>query len=225
MIAVFVCRACRRGQRASRRNGNGCPCWRPSFRSPSQSRWHWAHRPRYPYPWAIYNWIEGLPYRDELIRDEREAALDLVKFIGELRQINVAGRRAGRRPLHELDALTRTTIASLRDEIDGAAVSTVWEDALAASPWDGQPVWIHGDLLRSNLLVQHGRLCAVIDFGSVGVGDPAMDVVPAWSVFHRAGRAEAFGQPCKLMMRPGERTGVCVAPSAADHALLPSDES
>jgi len=144
----------------------------------------------YPHPWAIYTWIEGLPYRDDLIRDEREAALDLVKFIGELRQINAAGApRGGRRPLHELDALTRTTIASLRDEIDGAAVSTVWENALAAPPWDGQPVWIHGDLLRSNLLVQHGHLCAVIDFGSVGVGDPAMDVVPAWSVFHRAGRA------------------------------------
>lgn len=144
----------------------------------------------YPHPWAIYNWIEGLPYSDELIHDEREAALDLVKFIEELRKIDVTGApRAGRKPLRELDGSTRTAIEALRDDIDVVAVSAVWDRALAAPPWDGQPVWIHGDLLRSNLLVQHGRLCAVIDFGSAGVGDPAMDVVPAWSVFQQAGRA------------------------------------
>ena len=49
-------------------------------------------------------------------------------------------------------------------------------------------MWIHGDLLRPNLLVRHGRLRAVIDFGGVGVGDPASDVIAAWSVFGRAGR-------------------------------------
>ncbi len=48
-------------------------------------------------------------------------------------------------------------------------------------------------MLKSNLLVQDGRLCAVIDFGGVGIGDPAMDVVPAWSVFNTAGR-EIFRQ-------------------------------
>ncbi len=53
----------------------------------------------------------------------------------------------------------------------------------------GTPAWIHTDLLRPNLLVHGGRLCAVIDFGGVGVGDPAADVIPAWSVFGRAGRA------------------------------------
>jgi aminoglycoside phosphotransferase (APT) family kinase protein len=49
-------------------------------------------------------------------------------------------------------------------------------------------VWIHSDLLRPNLLVDGGRLCAVIDFGGVGVGDPAIDVIAAWSVFNHAGR-------------------------------------
>ena len=51
----------------------------------------------------------------------------------------------------------------------------------------GAPAWIHTDLLRPNLLVGDGRLRAVIDFG--GMGDPAADVVPAWSVFGAAGRA------------------------------------
>jgi aminoglycoside phosphotransferase (APT) family kinase protein len=49
-------------------------------------------------------------------------------------------------------------------------------------------VWIHADLLRSNLLVDEGRLRAVIDFGGTGVGDPATDVIAAWTVFSRAGR-------------------------------------
>ena len=33
-----------------------------------------------------------------------------------------------------------------------------------------------------------GRLRAVLDFGSVGAGDPAVDVIPAWSVFGSEGR-------------------------------------
>jgi aminoglycoside phosphotransferase (APT) family kinase protein len=37
-------------------------------------------------------------------------------------------------------------------------------------------------------LVRDGRLSAVIDFGSVGVGDPATDIIAAWSVFGPAGR-------------------------------------
>ena len=54
--------------------------------------------------------------------------------------------------------------------------------------WDRAPVWIHADLLRPNLLVHGGRLCAVIDFGGAGVGDPAADLIAAWAVFGPAGR-------------------------------------
>jgi aminoglycoside phosphotransferase (APT) family kinase protein len=57
--------------------------------------------------------------------------------------------------------------------------------------WGGAPVWIHADLLRPNLLVRGGRLSAVIDFGAVGVGDPAADVIAAWSIFGPTGR-QAF---------------------------------
>ena len=67
-------------------------------------------------------------------------------------------------------------------------ISAPWEYALQAPAWNGTPVWIHSDLLRPNLLVQDGRLYAVIDFGGVGVGDPAADVIAAWSVFSQAGR-------------------------------------
>lgn len=144
----------------------------------------------YPFPWAIYRWIEGRPYDGELIGDEHQAARDLARFVTELRQIAPAAGAppGGRRPLAELDDATRAAIASVPDVIDGDKVTAAWEQALLAPAWDGAPVWLHADLLRPNLLVDGGRLGAVIDFGSAGVGDPAADLIPAWAVFGRDGR-------------------------------------
>jgi aminoglycoside phosphotransferase (APT) family kinase protein len=144
----------------------------------------------YPFSWAIYRWIHGRPYSDELVADERQAARDLARFVAELRRIHpvIGAPRGGRKPLRELDAVTRAAIRSAQDVIDSNAAFAAWEYALQATAWNGTPVWIHSDLLRPNLLVQDGRLCAVIDFGGVGVGDPAADVIAAWSVFSQAGR-------------------------------------
>jgi aminoglycoside phosphotransferase (APT) family kinase protein len=144
----------------------------------------------YPFPWAIYRWLDGQPYRDDLVHDECEAARDLAQFVAELRQGDPHGApRAGRRPLRELDTVTRAAIEAARGLIDGDAAGAAWASVLDAPPWDGAPVWIHTDLLRPNLLVAGGRLAAVIDFGGVGAGDLAADVIAAWSVFGPLGRA------------------------------------
>jgi aminoglycoside phosphotransferase (APT) family kinase protein len=95
----------------------------------------------------------------------------------------------GRRPLGELDVVTREAIAAAGPDIDVDAATAAWALALQAPVWDGTPVWIHADLLRPNVLVRDGRICAVIDFGGAGVGDPATDVIAAWSIFGPAGRA------------------------------------
>ena len=143
----------------------------------------------YPFAWAIYRWIDGQPYADALVDDEREAARELAQFVVELRRIDPVGApRGGRRPLRELDAVTRAAIQSARDAIDSEAATAAWERALQAPAWNGTAVWLHTDLLRSNVLVRDGRLCAVIDFGGAGVGDPAADVIAAWSVFGHTGR-------------------------------------
>lgn len=57
-----------------------------------------------------------------------------------------------------------------------------------APVWDGDEVWVHGDLLAGNLLVIDGRLSAVIDFGGLNVGDPACDLQPAWNMFSGGSR-------------------------------------
>jgi len=144
----------------------------------------------YPSVWAVYRWIEGEPYGEAVAADERQAAEDLAGFVAALRRLDPAGApRAGRAPLRDLDVATRDAIDASGDAIDRAAASAAWTRALEAPPWAGPRVWIHADLLPPNLLVRGGRLRAVIDFGSAGVGDPAADVIAAWSVFGPAGRA------------------------------------
>jgi aminoglycoside phosphotransferase (APT) family kinase protein len=58
----------------------------------------------------------------------------------------------------------------------------VWEDALRAPEGERAPVWLHADLMPGNLLLRGGRLGSVIDFGCMGVGDPACDLFPAWNL-------------------------------------------
>lgn len=145
----------------------------------------------YPLPWAIYRWVPGQPYADDLVSDERAAARELARFVTELRAVPVGeAPRAGRRPLAALDAGTRACIEEAADEIDARAALAVWDRVLAGPAWDGKPTWIHADLLRPNVLVNDGELHAVIDFGTAGAGDPAHDVIAAWSIFGPAGRAE-----------------------------------
>lgn len=145
----------------------------------------------YPMTWAVYGWIPGSTYSDDGVADEVQAARDLALFITELHAIDTTGGlRAGRRPLRELDAITRESLRGSADIVDADAATTAWEDAVASPAWAGAPVWIHTDLLRPNLLVENGRLAAVIDWGGAGVGDPAADVIAAWSVFDAPGRRE-----------------------------------
>jgi aminoglycoside phosphotransferase (APT) family kinase protein len=67
-------------------------------------------------------------------------------------------------------------------------MTAAWDAAVAAASWAGPAVWVHGDLHPGNLLIVGDRLSAVIDFGLLGVGDPASDVIVAWTVLSPSGR-------------------------------------
>jgi aminoglycoside phosphotransferase (APT) family kinase protein len=139
----------------------------------------------YPWHWSIYRWLEGEEVTIERITDPHQAAIDLAGFITALQQVDTTGAPlAGRGvPLAKRDAYTREAIEALRGIIDIDAATAAWEAALGAPVWHGPPLWVHGDLLPGNLLVNQGRLNAVIDFGGLGVGDPACDLMIAWNLF------------------------------------------
>jgi aminoglycoside phosphotransferase (APT) family kinase protein len=142
----------------------------------------------YPWRWSVYRWLEGETATIERITDFRQAATDLARFIAALQRIDPAGgpppgphNSQRGEPLAARDARTRAAIASLHGVLDAGALTAAWEAALAAPAWPGPPAWIHGDLQAGNLLVRQGRLSAVIDFGCLGVGDPACDLQVAWN--------------------------------------------
>jgi aminoglycoside phosphotransferase (APT) family kinase protein len=141
----------------------------------------------YPFEWSVYEWLPGED-ANGTIDDLNQAAVDLAAFVRALRQVDTADaheRRPGGRgsPLAELDEQVRRSIAELGNRVDGAATLRFWQESLDAPEWDGEEVWVHGDLLPGNLLVLDGQLSAVIDFGGLNVGDPACDLQPAWNVF------------------------------------------
>jgi aminoglycoside phosphotransferase (APT) family kinase protein len=142
---------------------------------------------RYPFDWSIYQWLPG-ENANSTIDDLDTAAVDLAAFVRALHRVDTAGahpRLPGARgaPLAELDASVRRSIEQLGNRIDGTASIRSWEESLEAPEWDGDEVWVHGDLLPGNLLVVDGRLSAVIDWGGLNVGDPACDLQPAWNMF------------------------------------------
>lgn len=139
----------------------------------------------YPWHWSIYRWLEGDNLCVVRVADEHQAAADLAHFIRALHNIDPTGgplsRRGGSLVLR--DEEVRTSIAALPNGIDTKALIAVWQACLQAPAWDKDPVWTHGDLLPGNILVHNGQLSAVIDFGLMGIGDPACDIIPAWSIF------------------------------------------
>ena len=149
----------------------------------------------FPWPWSVYRWMPGVPASVEVIDDLKTFAVDLAAFLVDLRAIDANGgplpgthnfQRGG--PPAFYDAETRSAIETLGDSVDGRAASRVWDAALESS-WSSPPVWFHGDISHGNLLVQDGRLAAVIDFGTSGIGDPSCDLVIAWTLFDDAGSA------------------------------------
>lgn len=147
----------------------------------------------YPWAWSVYRWLDGQTPARGATYDDDVLARDLAGFVAALQQVDVTGAPPASRgvPLVQRDAATRAALAAVADEVDVTAAAAVWEDALAAPPWDAAPRWVHGDLAPGNLLLTGGRLTAVIDFGACGVGDPACDLVVAWNLL-RPGARDAY---------------------------------
>jgi aminoglycoside phosphotransferase (APT) family kinase protein len=143
----------------------------------------------YPFSWSILEWIEGDTLSATGTNNLKSIADAAAQFLTALHLADttdgpIAGEhnffRGGNLAVY--DAETRSALAALAHEIDVNRATEVWQEALN-SEWRKPRVWVHGDFAPSNLLVRNGALTGVIDFGGCGVGDPACDLVIAWTLF------------------------------------------
>jgi aminoglycoside phosphotransferase (APT) family kinase protein len=155
----------------------------------------------YPWQWAVYRWLPGADATQTPVADPNQLARDLANFILALQRIETTGwptpepQRCSRaEPLATRDAETRACIAELEslglhDAATSATITSAWEAALAEPPYSGPPIWVHADLSPLNFIVRAGRLSAIIDWSGLGLGEPACDLIPAWSAFSAGARA------------------------------------
>ncbi|UHA73368.1 aminoglycoside phosphotransferase family protein [Paenibacillus sp. 481] len=154
----------------------------------------------YPWSWTINKWIEGETVSHENVLSLNQLAIDLAHFLKELQAIDssdgpIAGvhnfYRGGSLSIY--DEETKCALNHLQPLLETDKFQTVWDVALQ-SKWTKDPVWVHGDVAPGNLLVNGGRLCAVIDFGILGTGDPACDYAMAWTFFDDESRKTLFAE-------------------------------
>jgi aminoglycoside phosphotransferase (APT) family kinase protein len=168
----------------------------------------------YPERWSVVRWIDG--EHPEVVDpdtpvDPRRAdlAMDLAEFVRALARADVPDGAVDDPDLHwyrgeplaTMDAVTRENIERCRTLGDFAfdldAAERLWEEAITLPGANERPTprWYHGDLAAENLLVRNGNLAAVLDFGALSVGDPAVDLSVAWEVLDPPAR-ETF---CKRL--------------------------
>jgi aminoglycoside phosphotransferase (APT) family kinase protein len=143
----------------------------------------------FPFPWSVRRWLPGHTVETTTDVDRTRLAHDLGNFLAALRRVPTDQGPAGGQhsyfrgchPSVYSDQVERA-LDTLGDTVDLVACRAVWAEALT-SCWAAPPTWFHGDVAVGNLLIRGGTLSAVIDFGTCGVGDPACDLVMAWTYF------------------------------------------
>jgi aminoglycoside phosphotransferase (APT) family kinase protein/GNAT superfamily N-acetyltransferase len=143
----------------------------------------------YPWNWSVYKWIEG-ESANHLSCDNKvlnSIGLSLAKFINELHKIDTTNApepgahnfyRGGHPSVYSEE--TYRAINNLSEVINTQAATELWERAISTR-WNDKPVWVHGDFASGNVIIKDKQLAAVIDFSGICVGDPACDLVIAWT--------------------------------------------
>lgn len=158
----------------------------------------------FPWAWSVVPWFPGESLLAARLPELPSISSTLGRFLDALhrpapgdappnpwRGVPLAGRTP----------ILRANLEQVGQAVDREAALRFWNLALAAPPWPGPPVWIHGDLHPGNLIVADGRLSAVIDFGDLTAGDPATDWAIAWMLpasIAAALRSAAIARPHQI---------------------------
>ena len=144
----------------------------------------------YPWQWSVYRWLEGEVATKASIDDLDAFASCLADFLLALQAIDTHGGPTRKLRGGTLDlwrGQAEEALIALSGQMDTKAASEIWRLAIEA-PFDADAVWYHGDVAAGNLLIQDGELNSVIDFGGLGVGDPACDMTIAWTFLEPSSR-------------------------------------
>jgi aminoglycoside phosphotransferase (APT) family kinase protein len=163
----------------------------------------------YPWSWSVVPYLPGVSATDADKLDLASVAAAVGGFLGSLHV--PAPPDAPANPFRGVPLADRAqsfamNLRTVSGQVDRDAVLRVWEDVLAAPPYGGPPVWLHGDLHPANILIRQGRVSAVIDFGDITAGDPASDLSVAWMLlplpshgaFRHAYRSEQGNSPASM---------------------------
>jgi len=147
----------------------------------------------YPWHWSLCRWIDGDLAADVSLDDPAAEARRLGEFIRSLHvpaPDDAPDNPFRGQPVTSLLPRIEHNLGALGEMIDAAAVRSALTRLADTPDWVAPPVWLHGDLHSANVLVDEGRIAAVIDWGDITSGDPAVDLAIAWMLFDAAGREE-----------------------------------
>ena len=141
----------------------------------------------YPWAWSISPWLPGRPPSPGSA--DRHLAGQLAELVTALRSVDTTGWAAEGAlhsyrgdPLADRDDDTRECIGRCHGLLDTTRVTAAWERAVEVDEHAGPPVWMHADLTPGNVLVGPDGLAAVLDWGMLALGDPAVDCLVAWTL-------------------------------------------
>jgi aminoglycoside phosphotransferase (APT) family kinase protein len=158
----------------------------------------------YPWPWSVRTWIEG----ETAVRSVPITDPDVGRSLGAfLQTLHVpAPVDAPSNLVRGVPLSTRTPrmlkyIEAVSDIVDAKRILGTWEQVVGLPLWSDPDVWIHGDLHPANVILSHGRIAAIIDFGDMTAGDPATDLAAAWMLFSPEVRS-VFREAAATPLRP-----------------------
>ncbi|EIU17002.1 aminoglycoside phosphotransferase family protein [Mycobacteroides abscessus] len=139
----------------------------------------------YELAWSVHTWLPGVTAIDRSPHDSVEFARDLADFITGLRGIPTEGKvfdgqgRGGILAVH--DSWMQTCFQRSQGLLDVRPLRCMWSQMRELSRGPEPDLTSHGDLMPGNLLVSDDRhLTGILDVGSLGPADPALDLACAW---------------------------------------------